>query len=109
MKMRPPRSKRTNTLLPDTTRFRSAGLLQYCGAETVSWHDFAQGIFHGASTLDDSFCMPQVQAIATVAYPSLAARPAYSALSCAGIEALGIRRQHMRDALPKVLERLLIA
>src|SRR3546814_15655161 len=65
-----------------------AGLLHYCGADTVSWHDFAQRIFHCASTLDDSFCMPQVQAIATVAYPSLAARPAYSALSCAGIEAL---------------------
>src|SRR3546814_3307646 len=62
-----------------------AGLLHYCGADTVSWHDFAQRIFHCASTLDDSFCMPQVQAIATVAYPSLAARPAYSALSCAGI------------------------
>src|SRR3546814_14698695 len=38
-----------------------AGLLHYCGADTVSWHDFAQRIFHCASTLDDSFCMPQVQ------------------------------------------------
>src|SRR3546814_3120457 len=67
-----------------------AGLLHYCGADTVSWHDFAQRIFHCASTLDDPFCMPPVQAIATVAYPTLAARRPYSALSYAGFAAPGL-------------------
>ncbi|UYO93915.1 dTDP-4-dehydrorhamnose reductase [Pollutimonas sp. M17] len=85
----------------------ASGIYHYCGADVMSWHGFAQEVFDCAGRRDAAFPVPRLVGIAGSDYPSLARRPAYSALSCEKIEALGMRRASLRDALPKVLARLI--
>ena len=82
-------------------------IYHYCGADILSWHEFAQRIFECAAELDPSFRTTRLLGIPASDYPSLADRPAYSALSCDKIEALGIRRASLRDALPGAIARLI--
>src|SRR5690606_35542716 len=74
-----------------------AGLYHYCGATPLSWHAFARRIFDCARQLDPNFPVPDVQAITADAYPSVAARPAYSVLSCEKIKALGIPPRSLNE------------
>ncbi|MFW7344082.1 dTDP-4-dehydrorhamnose reductase [Pollutimonas sp. H1-120] len=83
----------------------ASGVYHYCGADILSWHEFAQEIFDCAIRLDASFRAPRLAGIPAQDYPSLADRPAYSALSCEKIEALGIRRVSLCDALPQAIAR----
>lgn len=83
------------------------GVYHYCGADAVSWHQFAQAIFDCAARLDAGFRPPRLAAIPASDYAALAKRPAYSVLSCEKIEALGLRRAKLRDALPKALACLI--
>lgn len=73
--------------------FRSQ-ILHYCGYGVCSWYDLAE------ATVRRAGYTTEVCPITTAEYPTPAKRPAYSALSCARIEALyGIRPRPWREAL----------
>ena len=61
------------------------GVLHYCGDQPCSWYEFAQAIFEEAKLM--GFVTPRlIQSIEASAYPTPAARPAYSVLDCYRIE-----------------------
>ncbi|MEP4199339.1 MAG: dTDP-4-dehydrorhamnose reductase [Aliishimia sp.] len=79
----------------------ASGVYHYCGAPDVSWADFARAIFA------DADLNPEVVDIPTSAYPTPAARPANSRLSCQKIDTvMGIKRPDWRAELSHVLDEL---
>jgi len=92
----------------DQDQFQSA-ILHLSSQGETSWHGFAEAIFHEARR-----CLPgrplrvsEVEAIATSAYPTPAARPANSLLDGTRLAArYGIRMPHWRQALVRCLEEM---
>ena len=82
------------------------GTYHYTGQGAVSWHGFADAIFDIAKTVWHR--RPTVDAITTAEYPTPAARPANSELSCHKIaDQLGITAKPWRDSLEPVVRTLL--
>jgi dTDP-4-dehydrorhamnose reductase len=79
-------------------------VLHWSDAGAASWYDFAVAIGElgvAAGLLEQA---AQVRPIPTAAYPTPAARPAYSLLDCiASRTALGLEPTHWRAALKQVL------
>jgi len=84
----------------------AGGIYHYCGAQPMSWYAFARKIFTCMAELDGNAPVPEVIAISSADYASAAPRPSVSALSCARLEALGIRRIPLVESLPPVMEKL---
>ena len=79
------------------------GLYHYCGEGIVSWHGFAEAIFHIAG-LDP---MPIVRPITSDQYPVKAKRPCFSALDCTKIsETFGIKAKPWKESLVIVVNQL---
>jgi len=85
----------------------AGGIYHYCGLQAMSWHAFAQQIFACVAALDSETASPEIIAIRSADYACAAVRPAMSALSCARLEALGIRRISLAESLPPVMEKLM--
>ena len=85
---------------------KSSGLYHYCGDYSCSWYDFAKAIFDEAKLLD--FSTPSIiQSIETSAYPTLAARPKYSVLSCSKIKHdFGINASNWELGLREALKKM---
>ncbi|NYT45844.1 dTDP-4-dehydrorhamnose reductase [Alcaligenaceae bacterium] len=83
-----------------------SGLYHYSGSTVLSWFDFAKRIFDCKHSTDAGFVMPPLEPIPTSEYPTPAARPASSVLSCEKIAALGIAPRGLDEALAKVIGRL---
>lgn len=82
------------------------GTYHYTGAGSCSWAEFAEVIFRKAQ-LRLGRQSPLVEPIRTVDYPTLAPRPANSALNCARFETtFHIRCVPWRVALDRVLEEI---
>ena len=85
----------------------AAAMLHWSDAGAASWYDFAVAIGElGVATglLEQA---ARVRPIPTSAYPTPAARPAYSLLECtASRAALGLEPAHWRAALAQVLGQL---
>ena len=85
----------------------AAAMLHWSDAGAASWYDFAVAIGElGVATglLEQA---ARVRPIPTSAYPTPAARPAYSLLECtASRAALGLEPTHWRAALAQVLGQL---
>ena len=85
----------------------AAAVLHWSDAGAASWYDFAVAIGElGVATglLEQA---ARVRPIPTSAYPTAAARPAYSLLDCsASRAALGLEPTHWRAALAQVLGQL---
>lgn len=80
-----------------------SGTFHFAGAPATTWHGFATEIF--ARTGWDK--TPEVAAITTADWPTPAARPANSVLSCAKLQqAYGIAQPDWRAGLEEVLEEL---
>ncbi|TAL75658.1 MAG: NAD(P)-dependent oxidoreductase [Burkholderiaceae bacterium] len=77
------------------------GIYHYSGATALSWHGFAQRIFQAAGLT------PALVPITSAQYPSIAARPKYSALSCAKIRQYGIHAKPVDASLPEVVRKCL--
>tara|TARA_B110000902_G_scaffold40176_1_gene43190 strand:- start:3105 stop:3986 length:882 start_codon:yes stop_codon:yes gene_type:complete len=88
------------------SRILTSGVLHYCGDSPVSWFEFAEEIFSEARKL--GLKTPSLlHSIETSAYPTLAARPAYSVLDCSKITAnFGIHSSDWRQGIRQVLDKL---
>lgn len=84
----------------------TSGILHYCGDLPVSWFEFAQEIFSEARKL--GLKTPSLlHSIETSAYPTPAARPAYSVLDCSKITAnFAIHSSDWRQGIRQVLDKL---
>ncbi len=82
------------------------GTYHLCGRGAVSWHGFAERIFHIAGRL--GMCGDvKVTPVTTPEYPTPAPRPAYSALACEKIEAnFGIVAPPWQASLEKMIRHL---
>ncbi|TNE84240.1 MAG: dTDP-4-dehydrorhamnose reductase [Gammaproteobacteria bacterium] len=68
------------TLIKMTETGLDSGTYHFSGGEICSWYEFAEFIFHCAERISPEFQAPQLTPITTAEYPTLAARPAYSAM-----------------------------
>ncbi|MDJ0702254.1 MAG: dTDP-4-dehydrorhamnose reductase [Leptolyngbyaceae cyanobacterium MO_188.B28] len=86
---------------------KTAGIYHYTNSGVISWYDFAIAIFAEAIHLGLLTKAPEVIPITTADYPTLARRPANSALSCTKItELLGHYPPYWRESLRKMLSEL---
>ena len=77
------------------------------GAAGISWHDFAVAIREDAVARGLPVRVQGIEAIATAAYPTPAARPAWSVFSTTRYEALtGLRLPAWRASLATVLDTI---
>ena len=82
------------------------GTYHYCNKEPLSWYQFAVAIIEEASK-HQSLLVEDIQAIATIDYPTAAKRPTYSVLDCDKIEKeTGITRPSWRGALASIIPLL---
>lgn len=102
-------------LIADVTADVTARLLPHAGAPSgtwhltasgeTSWHGFAEAIFAGAVARGLLPRAPQVNAIATVDYPTPARRPAYSRLDTSRLQAdFGVELPDWREVCDLVLD-----
>lgn len=83
------------------------GTYHYCGQGITTWYGFAEKIFELAEQYIP-LKVTELLPITTDDYPTLAKRPAYSALNCEKIEqAFGISVQPWQQSLEKMIEALL--
>ena len=83
------------------------GVFHMAGAGETHWAGFAEAIFAVSARLGGPGA--QVRPITTADYPTPARRPANSRLDCAKLAQIhSVRLPHWRDALPPVVERLLV-
>ena len=84
-----------------------AGLYHWCDSGVISWYDFAVEIHKQA--LEKSLLKKPVliNPISTMDYPTLARRPAYSALDCSDTEKiLSTKAVPWRESLSRVLDEI---
>jgi len=67
-----------------------AGVYHFAGDHAVTWFEFAQVVFAQAVELGVLAQAPSLKAISTAEYPTAAKRPAFSALDCSKVNALGV-------------------
>jgi len=84
-----------------------SGIYHFTNSGVASWYDFAVAIFEEAKALGIPLKCDRVVPITTQDYPTLAARPAYSVLSCQKISTvLEAFPTHWRQALRQMLTEL---
>ena len=66
------------------------GVYHFAGDHVVTWFGFAQVVFAQAVELGVLERAPALKAISTAEYPTTVKRPAFSALDCSKINALGV-------------------
>ncbi|WP_041588491.1 dTDP-4-dehydrorhamnose reductase [Thalassolituus oleivorans] len=66
------------------------GVYHFAGDHAVTWFEFAQVVFAQAVELGVLEQAPALKAISTAEYPTTVKRPAFSALDCSKINALGV-------------------
>ncbi len=86
----------------------SFGLYHYSDEGVISWYDFAVAIVEEARGLGIQLKCGSVEPIPTAAYPTPAARPAYSALDTAKIKTtLALEIPHWRISLRGMIKEFL--
>lgn len=83
-----------------------AGIYHYAGDLAVNWWSFTREIHAQAVSAGVLEKAPELGAISTSAYPTPAARPAFSVLDCSKINGLGIELSDWRQAIGKVLTKI---
>ncbi|MAS42463.1 MAG: dTDP-4-dehydrorhamnose reductase [Rhodobacteraceae bacterium] len=83
------------------------GVFHYSGAGTTHWAGFAEAVFAGALARGMIASAPEVAHIPTSDYPTPAARPVNSAMSCEKFERVfGVAPRPWPEALGRVLDLL---
>jgi len=82
------------------------GIYHYCGDRSVSWHQFAEEIFHQAVSLNKLPGSPSLNPLSTNEYPTQALRPAYSILSTSKAVMQGIQPSKWKVAVGYVIDKL---
>ena len=82
------------------------GVYHFCNAGEASWHELAQTIFTLAEPF--GYRAPEIVAISSVQYPTLASRPTYSRLDTSKIERdYAVTPSPWRAAVAKIVAELL--
>ncbi|KAF0114868.1 MAG: dTDP-4-dehydrorhamnose reductase [Rhodospirillaceae bacterium] len=85
--------------------FRNWGTYHFCGTPACTWYDFAAAIFEEMAVRDQK--VPRLHAIPTAAYPTLARRPANSALNCGRLgHVFTVAPSPWRTYLPATLRQI---
>ncbi|HFG1878524.1 TPA: dTDP-4-dehydrorhamnose reductase [Vibrio cholerae] len=79
------------------------GIYHYCGDTPTSWHGFSRTIFAKAELLGVIDKRPQLKAINSEQYPTLAKRPEYSVMSTVSLRDIGVSPSDWRMALDKCI------
>lgn len=93
-----------DAILTVSTAFRAGkainwGTYHYCGRGITTWHEFAEEIVQLGRQYERKLT-DRIEAIKSADYPTLAARPPYSALNCdLLLKNFGIPTQPWRDSL----------
>lgn len=82
------------------------GVYHYCGADEMSWHEFAEKIFAYANEVKLLDKHMVVNEISTEDYKTPAARPKYSILSKAKIAEYGVQGVSLSESLKFVLNEM---
>ena len=83
------------------------GIFHYCGNKSATWYEFTKAIFQTAHHLDESFRIPELNAITTEQYPLPAPCPAYSIMDCSRLETeFGIKPSDWQKALREILRKI---
>lgn len=82
------------------------GIYHFCGDKEVAWNEFASIIFDLASKVDIIKNKPIVNGITSAQYPTPAARPKYSTLSCSKINSYGIASSTWIQSLGDVIIKI---
>lgn len=83
--------------------FTGWGCYHYCGDETVSWYEFADFIIANAKEQSLVKSLVEISPIPSSEYPTLAHRPAFSALDCQKINDLGVASSNWKSAVKALL------
>lgn len=87
------------------SRETTSGIYHYCGGQSCSWYDFAKVIFEEAALVGLNF-PSLINSIETSAYPTPAARPAYSVLDCTKIiNDFGVSVSDYNEGVRQVLQK----
>ncbi len=82
------------------------GTYHYCGEGITSWHGFAEKIGQLAGQVEGTR-IPRVVPVTTAEYPTVAHRPAFSALDCSLIQKnFGIRPKPWQESLKAAIVRV---
>ncbi|MEL6131520.1 MAG: sugar nucleotide-binding protein, partial [Cyanobacteria bacterium J06628_4] len=85
----------------------TAGTYHFTSSGAISWYDFAIAIFSEALELGLLTNAPDIVPITTAEYPTVAQRPANSALYCTKLrDLLGQAPPYWRDSLRQMLREL---
>lgn len=79
------------------------GIYHYCGANAMSWLDFASRIITTAYQENKLKILPQLIGIATQAYPKLATRPKFSVMDCRKVNQYQVNYSDLTVALRHVI------
>jgi dTDP-4-dehydrorhamnose reductase len=83
------------------------GILHAATAGRTSWHGFAMAIVEGARLRSIPLAVETIEPVPTSAYPTPAARPAFSVFGLDRLRAdFAVTPPHWRDALAPVLDRI---
>lgn len=85
------------------------GVYHYSGRQAVSWYDFACHILAYAARIDARWKPVVVRPVSSMDYAAPAVRPAYSALDCVKVSALGVTLSEPDQRLPALVEALVSA
>lgn len=84
-----------------------AGIYHYAGSQAISWYALALRVIALAADHDPVWKRVQLHAVSTAEFAAAAPRPAYSALDCRKIQALGMPLYAPDQRLPGVVASLL--
>lgn len=95
-------------ILPQLSTKKDYGLYHYCGEMPCSWYDFTKEIFKHAKA--NNLKSPSlINSIMTSDYPTLAKRPAFSALDCSKIKNdFGVSTSNWEYGIRQVFSKLKI-
>jgi|TARA_B110000093_G_C12904557_1_gene381930 dTDP-4-dehydrorhamnose reductase len=93
-------------IVPQLNSQKYYGVYHYCGAKPCSWYGFAKAIFDHAKS--NNLKVPStINSIDTLAYPTLAKRPAFSVLDCSKIEKdFGVLTSNWDAGIIQVISKL---
>lgn len=96
------------TLIQMAVAGLGSGTYHFSGGEICSWYEFAEFIFQRAEKISPEFKAPQLIPITTSEYPTLASRPAHSAMDNSRLKKLLPEcAPDWKVALDQVIHRLL--
>jgi dTDP-4-dehydrorhamnose reductase len=82
------------------------GTYHFCNTGVISWYQLARKAI-SLSSRHERFIVEQINPITTAEYPTVAPRPAYSALDCSAVQvAFGVDLRPWEESLAEMITML---